>query len=342
MRHEAPLWWTGFVLAIVVTAAAPAHASGPEDASCGAPFEGHALSVGAAPKASWTGVATSRSKTEVIAVWSETHVAISRDDGRTFQRLHATFENIEDVVLGAGGTVFVLDGGFISMAFARGHLRRVPVPQTYQHAGDDIEPENIRLSVGGGYLAFVSRAAVALTKDYGASWQIKNFPDGWADEVQLAIEPDGTLDAKVTVYNCHSGDYDMFYRGSPEAPWAEIEGSIDWLGHKLGYDEGHEDDAALLYSVDASGQRHVVHGLFSTPTLWPAALIHNERHDYARFRDHLYRLGKARAELLTTDVPEDLRLMAADGCERLVGLYKNRVVRWSPSTGWRQLDIVSP
>jgi hypothetical protein len=322
-------------------AAAPARASGP-GASCDAPFEGSALSTNAvaAPLGSWSGVATSRARAGVIAVWNAKRVAISRDDGRTFQRLNAKFTNIEDLVVGAGGTVFVLDGKRITMAFARGHIRHVPVPQTYSGPDPDADPENIRLAVGGGYLVFVSRAGLALSRDYGASWQLKEFPDSWADAAELDIKRDGTLDAKLTVYDCHSGDYDLFYRGPLQGPWLAVEGDLQWFGHTDGYRDAYEEDATRLYSVGAAGESHVIVEFPSRRTIWPADVLHNEQHDYGRFRNELYRLTKRKAELLTRDVPEELALVSVDGCDRLLGLYRQRIVRWSSSTGWRQLDVV--
>jgi hypothetical protein len=228
MVHDTQLG--ALVLAVAFVLAAPARASGPDDPRCASPFTGSELSARVAPGTEWSGVATSRARPEVIALWGEREAVISRDDGRTFQKLDARFEHIDDVVVGASGTVFVLDGNRISMAFSRGHQRRVTAPQI------DADAENLRLIVGGGYLALVSRAGLALTRDYGATWQIKEFPGVWADEVELTIRRDGSLDAQLTIYNCHSGDYDLLYRSSIAGPWVEIEGDMPWRGAKPGYD----------------------------------------------------------------------------------------------------------
>ena len=226
------------------------------------------------------------------------------------------------------------------MALARGHIRRVPVPQTYNGLDDDAEPENIRLAVGGGYLVFVSRAGLALTRDYGASWQLKEFPDGWADAVELNIKRDGTFDAKLTVYDCHSGDYDLFYRGQLQGPWVALEGDLQWLGHTDAYRYAYEDGATRLYRVDAAGESHIIGEFSSRAKIWAADLVHNDHHDYARFSNELYRLTKRKAELLARGVPEELALVSVDSCDRLLGLYRQRIVRWSSPTGWRQLDVI--
>jgi hypothetical protein len=300
MQAKIPL----LALVLAVAVAAPARASGPDDARCTDAFAGSELSASRAPGKDWSGVATSRSRPGVIAVWREHEVAISRDDGRTFQKLNPRFESIEDVVVGASGTVFVLDGKLITMAFARGHVRRVPVPQIDTDAEDDVEPENLRLVVGGGYLAFVSRAGLALTRDYGASWQLKEFPGLWADEVELTIKRDGSLYADLTVYNCHSGDYDVLIRGSVEGPWEDIVGDMPWLGPKLGYEQNFEHNLVQIYRVGADREPRVLH-----------------------------EIGRLRKGLVAQTV---------DACQRVLGLYKNHLVRWSAATGWRQLDVVTP
>lgn len=312
-----------------------AGASVPAVASCETPFAGGELSADGSPTSgeAWSGVATSRARAGVIALWSDTQVAVSRDDGRTFRRLKAAFEHVNDVVVGASGTVFVLDGTTISIERSGGHVRRVPVP----HADPDYA-ERARLAVGGGYLAHTSPAGLVLTRDYGATWQAKALPS-YADVVELTIEEDGVLDAKLSVHNCHSGDYDLFFRGSLGGPWAEIAYSVAWLGHTLGYDPSYEEDVIRVRRVEPSGLGPVIYESSPDTEFWPATVVHNGRKDYALFSGQLYRLAQEKAELLPGDVPDDLALLAVDSCDRLLGLRNERLVRWSASTGWRQLDV---
>jgi hypothetical protein len=240
--------------------------------------------------------------------------------------------------VGAGGTVFVLDGETIRMEFAGGQVRKVSVP-SYEDAEFYADDEFSGLAVGGGYLAHVSRAGLAFSRDYGASWSIKDLPGG-PDEIDLTLDNDGSFIAKLTFYNCHSGDYDELYRGSVEGPWEEIQGYVAWLGHSVGYDHSYDGGMVRIGKVDGDGESRPMAGEFSPDTFWPGAVVHNGQTDFALFGKQLYRLTPDKAVLLSSKAPQGFELHAVDGQNRLFGLAHHKLVIWTASGGFRQLEIV--
>jgi hypothetical protein len=349
-RRERWAWHVGLVLAAVAplsTALSLATRATADDrgaselvpegsrSGCNTPFAGHALSndpSGATQP--WWGVATSRARAGVIAVWRESAVMVSRDDGRTFQPLPASFQTVSQVEVGAHGTVFVLEADTITMQFPRAaSLSRVPVPRAHEYA---------TLAVGAGYLAYATPEGIWLSKDHGASWRAKRPPSAPVDVMTLSIGADGTLSARLNVHNCHSGDYDLYYGASLWGPWSEIEADVRWLGHGASHEVSVENDVVKVHETHLREQRRVVYELPDVTDGWPAA-VHDEHSDYVQFGTQLYRLAEGKAELLDDELPEDLTLSAVDSCQRVLGLLESgTVVRWSKATGWRRLDVRNP
>jgi hypothetical protein len=267
----------------------------------------------------------------VIAVWNLTEVYVSRDDGIVFHKLKSSTQRVSDVVVGASGTIFVLRDETISMHFGGAkEVREIPMPL--------IPADVARLAVGAGYLAVVSMNGMAFSRDYGVTWRMKRLPGGLPDLVNLSILPSGVLHATVTYYNCHSGDYEENYQGSMLGKWTQLDDDFDLLGHESRYNRILDGETIRIHEIDKHGKRGVLREVSED---WPATVVHNGRQDFAQFGSGLYRLRDGNAELLDEEVPEDVDVRAADSCNRVIGLLDARLVRWSPSTGWRWLRVDS-
>ncbi len=304
-------------------------------ASCASQFLGDSIHWQADEHSQedWHGVATSRRKFGVIAVWNSTEVYASRDDGLVFQKLKSSTQgvsDVSDVVVGASGTIFVLRDETISMHFGAKGVREIPVP---------LSPDaEARLAVGAGYLAIVSMSGMAFSRDYGMTWRMKRVPRGLPDVVNLDILPSGVLHATVTYYNCHSGDYSEEYQGSMLGKWTQLDDDFDLHGHESRYNRSLDGETLQIHEIDKHGRRGV---LGEVSADWPATVVHNGRQDYGQFGTGLYRLRDGNAELLDEEVPAGVDVLAADSCNRVLGLLDARLVRWSPSTGWRWLRVFS-
>jgi hypothetical protein len=157
----------------------------------------------AAPSEAAVGVATAKGK-EFGVVWSARTIR-SLDGGRVF--LPGT-ENVRAVAVGDDGTVYAVRGrNQFGVEGPDAPARWLPPPVAGKTLGLDV--------IGGQVAWFVETKTsrmLALTADGGEHWTVQKLPPD-VDVGSLSLRADGSLDLLAWVFNCHSGDYTIRYRG---------------------------------------------------------------------------------------------------------------------------------
>ena len=159
----------------------------------------------AAPPETAVGVATAKGK-DFGVVWSARTVR-SLGGGRVV--LPGT-EKVRAVAVGDDGTVYASRGrNQFGVERPDAPARWLPAP---------VAGKTLGLHVIGGQVAWFvdtkGSSMLALTADDGEHWTAQKLPAD-VDVGSLSVRADGSLDLLAWVFDCHSGDYTVRYRGRP-------------------------------------------------------------------------------------------------------------------------------
>ncbi|MSP63672.1 MAG: hypothetical protein EXR72_25670 [Myxococcales bacterium] len=168
-----------------------------------------ALSEPAVPESGWIGVAASRARHGVLAVWSEGHVRLSRDDGRTFEEALAGPGRVESVVLGDDGTLYVARAGR-----RLGVLR--PDGASWWRVVDGFgDPE--ALVAGAGWLIWFDGdwrdPHMAISRDHGRTCAWRALPDSTGPRT---VEPPTGSSTAISTPTLDGASARLVARGAPE------------------------------------------------------------------------------------------------------------------------------
>lgn len=252
----------------------------------------------------WSGVAAA-SSVEVAVVWNQHRIRVLRGS----RYLLEGTDDVAQVGVGSDGTVYAIRGeGRFGVAEPGGeeHWHTAPV------AG-----ESRGIFFLGRWVAWMVwqtdvGLVLALTRDRGKTWTTQELPA--VDEAQIRLTSGtGDLDLLARVYDCHSGDYSVRYRGRL--------GSRRWT--KLA---GFESEAS---SLGHDG------------TVYPFPTVKGRTSTYGfSYMDsrHLLRLDRGHKTLLDRDSPKDMRLEAVDHLGHPLGILHGEVWMWSREKRWQRID----
>lgn len=310
------------------------------DTAIGAEFPAGPTSSVARP---WQGVAASPGPYGVLAVWSETEIFVSVDDGRRFRQ-----------VLGGPGELGAATIDDAGVVFATRDYQRLGVYvapdremwRTLPFAGD-----TLALATGHGWLAWLGLAhdgardaqlVLALSRDHGVSWRTQSIA-AHADRALMRIEAGGFVHMLLLVEDSAAptmtrlrGHVDG--RALEQLAWPSDYADVWGLGHGgWAYaiaSECADDDNDICAMGPESGA-----GILSTHTLtdWQLIMASNGASTLAASGDTLLRFERERVDALAERIPTEISALAVDGIDRALAVVGQDLLRWSPGHGWRVL-----
>jgi hypothetical protein len=298
---------------------------------------GDATVSGAAAADPFVGIAAARTRGGALAAWSEGHVYVSRDGGRTFAERPLTYGSV--VVRGANvywreERVLVVD--------APGGIARREIPERGQLFG---------LAAGGRWVAVLAHEAVHLSDDDGRTWRALEVPSHGNYGEELLIEDDGALAWMAGSEAACGGGGQSRWVGRIGGAWRAAEWPLDapgsWKLARGGWayaaDDGCDSEhAERLCAVAGRAPRED-----GTPTRDAAVAVAGitvENRDYALTDDghgvvvaaggRLWRVRGAHASALG-DAPAKTTALAVDAGGRIFAVADGRLLRrdagaWSP------------
>jgi hypothetical protein len=238
-----------------------------------------------APRAPWVGVAASRGASGVLAAWTRSRIAVSRDDGKHY---HYVLDGKGDVAAAAmddAGTLFAVRGAELGVVKRNGDHAWRAIP---------FAKKTSAFVAGDGAIAWIGEradaegASLAISRDDGASWvtqatapSLADFADarvatwpleapanwgvgdeGWSYEVGdcgdgasgrlCAIDPEGSPSPVATTRGTSFKTMRAVTNG--HATWATLDGRLAWLSRgNVMFPAGAPPKGFELEAIDADG-----------------------------------------------------------------------------------------
>jgi hypothetical protein len=291
----------------------------------------------------WLGVASSPDRSDVVAVWNDKEVWVSRDGGGTFRA--DLYMGAKAAAVGTDGTVYaVIDDCRLAVIDRNGHARLLD--------GTYCQPQ--LLAARGKWLVAIStsypdRTNIQVSADGGESWDLLAPPSeeegGTARPfgiTDVAIGADGSITLAGQEYQggeC-AASYDFLWRirrGKIEAgtPWPGIiydapmfVGTDGWTYTTCAPSDGLEEAGC---AVDPRGELHVLPG---SKLSSQALVVRGRRAAFLFDGGRITLATKGSSRLVATDAPRGFTAAAIDAKDRVYGLLAGNLVSWSES-GWR-------
>jgi hypothetical protein len=308
---------------------------------------------GAADASVWRGARVSRGPGGAMAVWSESALLVSRDDGRSFELLAGGSGRPVAVAVGAAGTVFVArasgltdspHAAFTLEAHVAGRPpRRSPLPVDEVHD----------LATGGGWLVVLGRGQLLATRDQGQTFWRSPFASDYGQV--LSVDADGGIDLLVADVNT-CGSSDRLERlkhlrgkaGEPlrDAPYQPAAGPPIGRWTPTGRGAVHAQSALGIVRVQRARGTLVWAAPpppDPPPRWWPPfAVVGDGRTTVASHGGTLVRLAPGRPTELVRDLPDGFTVQAVDSHGRVLGLAGGTLYRWSAGGGLVELPVRGP
>lgn len=298
-----------------------------------------------APRAPWVGVAASRGASGVLAAWTASRVAVSRDDGKHY---HYVLDGKGDVVAAAmddAGTLFAIRGArALGVVTRSGETawRTIPFAKTTSS-----------LVAGAGVVAWVGERDVAtpegsrlaISRDDGATWTVaENAPDLGDFANGLAIDPDGTLRLMSATESDCGGGWQSRWTGDATGVWKEAGWPLDapatWgigdEGWTYAIGDCGDGVGGHLCAVDPAGNASAI-AVTRGATFKSLHAVTNGRATWATVDGRLAWLSRGAAMFPAGAPPHGFALAAIDADGQPIGLAEGRAVRWTRDGHWRSL-----
>ena len=292
---------------------------------------------------SWQGVAASPGPYGVLAVWSETELFVSADDGRRFRQVLGGPGDIGAATIDDAGVVFM------TRDYQRLGVYVAPDRETWRalpFAGD-----TLALAADYGWLAWLGLAhdgardaqlVLALSRDHGATWRTQTIASH-ADRALMRIEADGFVHMLLLVEDNAAPTMSRLRGHVDGRALEQLARPSDYadawgLGHGgWAYaiaSECADDDNDICAMSSESDAR-----LLSTHTLtdWQLIMASNGASTLAASGDTLLRFEHERVHALTERIPTEISALSVDGIDRALAVVGQDLLRWSPGHGWRVL-----
>jgi hypothetical protein len=257
-----------------------------------------------APDHGWRGVAASGS-VDVAVVWNQHRIRLLRGS----RYLLEGADDVAHVGVGPDGTVYAVRGESLFGVAEPGGEEHWHVPPV---AGESRGIFFLGTWVGWVVWRTDVGLVLALTRDRGKTWTTQELPA--VDEAQIRLaSAGGDLDLLGRIYDCHSGDYSLRYRGHL--------GRGRWIKGR-----GFESEAS---SLGHDG------------TVYPFPTVKGRTSTYAfSYVDsrHLLRLDRGHKTLLDRESPKEMNLEAVDHLGRPLGILDGEVWMWSREKRWQRVE----
>jgi hypothetical protein len=301
------------------------------------------LHEAAPPRAAWVGLAASRGASGVLAAWTKSRVAVSRDDGKHYHYVLDGKGDVSAAAMDDAGTLFAARGASLGVVKRSGESvwRAIPFAKTTSS-----------LVAGTGTLAWIGErtdrdgASLAISRDDGVTWIAQTGAPALGDfSNALAVEPDGTLRLMTSnESDCGGGWQARFVGNAATGEWKEAAWPLDAPGNWGIGDEGWsyavgdcgDGASGKLCAIDPDGNATAV-ATTRASTFKAMHAVTNGRATWATIDGRLAWLSRGDAMFPASAAPKGFALAAVDADGAPIGIADGHAVRWSRDGRWRAL-----
>ncbi len=289
----------------------------------------------------WIGTAASPGPYGVLAVWSSSHLFVSRDDGVGFRQVLGGPGSIGGATIDESGRLFMIrDRRRLGIENTDGSTQWLSLP---------FSGETLALQSSGGWLGWLALAhdtdsdsavVLALSSDGGATWRRQSVAEH-ATHALMRIEPGGVIHLLLRVED--SIDQKMWRlrahvdgRPMESMPWPSQYADA-WGLARGGWAYAIASECATdsndICAMGPDPADRIVNT--EIKTTWNLIMESNSSTTLAASGSSLLRFDGARITRVTDDVPPEVTSFAVDGIDRSLAVVGQHLLRFSPEHGWR-------